>query len=241
MFLFELTSCAMRSSRLPFPAGLYKPEHAYPPIQSAVSIMLALLCLSLPFRFAPQIDSWAPPCVRSAGAAWGAARGAAPGRATGNDRMKTTALKKHLQYKVPQLRLALIRENDVKPSTIYCPSDIELFAEPLKYATEEYFIAFHLDAKHNVIGYTEVSHGTLSASLVHPREVFKAALLSNAHAILVAHNHPAGSLYPSKEDLETTQQLVAAGKILGVPVLDHIIVAYSGIRSIRENHPSLFE
>lgn len=155
--------------------------------------------------------------------------------------MKTRALKKHLQYKVPQLRLALIRENDVKPSAVYTPSDIELFAEPLKVATEEYFIAFHLDTKHNVVGYHEVSHGTLSASLVHPREVFKAVLLSNAHAVLVAHNHPSGSLTPSKEDLETTTQLVSAGKLLGVAVVDHIIVAHLGIRSIREYYPSLFE
>lgn len=157
--------------------------------------------------------------------------------------MKTRALKKHLQYKIPQIRLALIRENDVKPSAIYTPSDIELFAEPLKHATEEYFIAFHLDTKHNVVGFHEVSHGTLSASLVHPREVFKfkAGLLSNAHAILVAHNHPSGSLAPSAEDLETTKQLVTAGKILGVPVIDHIIVAHSGIRSLREYEPRLFE
>lgn len=155
--------------------------------------------------------------------------------------MKTTALKKHLRYKVPQIRLALIRENDVKASPVYTPSDIELFAEPLKHATEEYFIAFHLDTRHNVVGYHEVSHGTLSSSLVHPREVFKAVLLSNAHAVLVAHNHPSGSLTPSAEDLETTKQLVAGGKLLGVPVIDHIIVSYVGIQSIRENHPWLFD
>jgi DNA repair protein RadC len=86
-----------------------------------------------------------------------------------------------------------------------------------------------------------VSHGTISASLVHPREVFKAALLSNAHTIIVAHNHPTGELTPSDEDLQTTEQLVKVGRLLGVSVLDHIIVSFRGIKSLREYHPDLFE
>ncbi|MBX9772200.1 MAG: hypothetical protein K2X29_12560 [Candidatus Obscuribacterales bacterium] len=154
--------------------------------------------------------------------------------------MKATALKKHLRYQIPQIKLALIRENDVEPKKIFSPNDIAIFVEPLKLASEEYFIAFHLDSRHNVIGFHEVSHGTLSASLVHPREVFKAALLSNSHALIVAHNHPGGSLAPSRDDLETTEQLISAGKILGVNIIDHIIVSYAGIRSIREYHPDLF-
>ncbi|HNB22737.1 MAG TPA: JAB domain-containing protein, partial [Candidatus Melainabacteria bacterium] len=68
----------------------------------------------------------------------------------------------------------------------------------------------------------------------------KAAILSNSYAILVAHNHPGGSLTPSREDLETTEQLVSAGKLLGVPVVDHVIVAAGGIHSIRENRPDLW-
>jgi DNA repair protein RadC len=83
----------------------------------------------------------------------------------------------------------------------------------------------HLNTKFEVIGLHEVSHGTLSASLVHPREVFKAALVANSYAILVCHNHPSGAkLTPSKEDFETTKQLIAAGKVLGVSVLDHLIL-----------------
>jgi DNA repair protein RadC len=155
--------------------------------------------------------------------------------------MTNKILQKHLRYRVPQMKLALIRQRVCEPSTIFTPSDIDQFTEPLKHFSEEYFIAYHLDTKHHVIGYHEVSHGTLSSSLVHPREVFKAALLSNAHSIIVAHNHPTGSLTPSDEDLATTKQLVEAGKIMGVPLLDHIIVSCRGLRSLREYDRFIFE
>lgn len=145
-------------------------------------------------------------------------------------------LAQHLKYMVPQVRLALIREPECKALPIQCPEDVEKFVEPLKYYDTEHFVAFHLNARHEVTGYCIVSKGTVSASLVHPREVFKAALLSNSYAILVAHNHPGGSLIPSREDLETTEQLVKAGKLMGVPVVDHVIVSASGIYSIREQH-----
>lgn len=80
----------------------------------------------------------------------------------------------------------------------------------------------------------------ISATLVHPREVFKAALIANSHGIIVAHNHPAGSLTPSQDDLDTTTQLIQAGKILGVEILDHIIVSSNGLRSLRETEPQLW-
>jgi DNA repair protein RadC len=155
--------------------------------------------------------------------------------------MSTKLISKHLKYKIPQFKLALIREPEPKATSIHTPDDIEQFVEPMKHFSEEYFVAFHLDAKHHVIGYHEVSHGTISASLVHPREVFKAALLSNAHTIIVAHNHPTGELTPSDEDLQTTEQLVKVGRLLGVSVLDHIIVSFRGIKSLREHYPDLFE
>lgn len=112
--------------------------------------------------------------------------------------------------------------------------------EPLRHYSEEHFIAFHLDCKFHAIGFHEVSHSTLSASLVHPREVFKAALLANSYAIIVAHNHPGGSETPSKEDVQTTKQLVEAGELLGVHVLDHVIVTASGLASLRETHSHLW-
>ena len=151
------------------------------------------------------------------------------------------ALKKKLRYMVPEIRLALIKEGGVKAKGIRRPDDMEQFVEPLKFFSEEHFISFHVDAKNAIIGYHDISHGTLNASLVHPREVFKAALLTNAYGIIVAHNHPAGSLDPSREDLETTTQLIKAGALLGVNVIDHLIVSSNGMRSLRERYPELWD
>ena len=115
-----------------------------------------------------------------------------------------------------------------EPITVRTPQDAARLLGPLKHAPEEHFVAIHLNAKHEVIGLHEVSHGTLSTSLVHPREVFKAALVANSFAILVCHNHPSGStLVPSSEDFATTKQLLQAGKLLGVAVVDHLIIGFS--------------
>lgn len=154
--------------------------------------------------------------------------------------MSTRQLKRNLKYLIPEFKLALIREGKQEPLQIQCPQDVDRFIEPLKHASEEKFLALHMSSQHTVIGFHVVSHGTLTSSLVHPREVFKAALLSNANCLIVAHNHPGGSLVPSSEDIETTEKLVAVGKMIGVPVIDHIIVAAKGITSLRENHPELF-
>jgi len=154
--------------------------------------------------------------------------------------MNSRTLKKHLKYIVPEMRLALIKEPGVKPVPIGCPDDLDKFVEPLRFYSEEKFVCFHLNAKNEVIGYCIVSHGTLSASLVHCREVFKAALLANSYALIVAHNHPGGSLTPSLEDIETTEKLIQAGSLLGVPVIDHVIVSSNGLCSLRETHGHLW-
>lgn len=86
-------------------------------------------------------------------------------------------------------------------------------------------------------GYAELG---ITQSLVHPREVFKCAILSNSHSIIIAHNHPGGSLTPSDEDIAITRQLIQAGKLLGIEVLDHLIVSFNGIRSIREYYPEVW-
>ncbi len=159
---------------------------------------------------------------------------------SGKAKREARPLRKHLKYLIPQYRLVLVKEPGVTPKNITSPDDIEQFIEPLKHYAEEHFVAFHLDAKFAGVGHQIVSHGTVTASLVHPREVFKAAILSNSYALIVAHNHPAGSLTPSAEDIETTRTLIDAGKLLGIQVIDHIIVSSNGHRSIRESRPELW-
>jgi len=156
-------------------------------------------------------------------------------------RKTTRSLKKHYQYIIPQYRLILVKEPGVKPTTITSPISFHHFVQPLTQYSEEHFVAFHLDAKFQVIGYHEVSKGTLNASLVHPREVFKAALLSNAYAIIVAHNHPSGSVSASREDIETTKKLIEAGEILGVSVIDHCIVSSESMNCLRETECYLWD
>jgi DNA repair protein RadC len=149
-----------------------------------------------------------------------------------------------LKYRLPKIRLCLVheREHSDEMYIVRNPKDAAQFLEPLRLAPEEHFISLHLNSRHEVIGLHEVSHGTLSASLVHPREVFKAAVLANSHSILVCHNHPSGSrLSASREDIDTTEQLLGAGKILGISVLDHIILSpVHEPFSVREHHPDLW-
>jgi DNA repair protein RadC len=88
----------------------------------------------------------------------------------------------------------------------------------------EHFAALLLDTKNQLIGITTVSVGDLSSALVHPREVFKPAILSNAASVILAHNHPSGDPQPSPEDIATTRRLQEAGQILGIEVLDHVVI-----------------
>ena len=97
----------------------------------------------------------------------------------------------------------------------------------------ETFVVIHLDSKRGLLSVEVVAMGTLNATLVHPREVFKGALLANAASVVIAHNHPSGNTAPSPEDLALTRQLLKAGELLGVPVDDHIIVGDTAA-SLRE-------
>lgn len=97
----------------------------------------------------------------------------------------------------------------------------------LRRETKEYFFAIHLDGKNRICCVDEVSVGSLNQSVVHPREVFKTALLSSAASIILVHNHPTGDSTPSREDIEITRRLKEAGEIIGVKLLDHIIIGDS--------------
>ena len=132
---------------------------------------------------------------------------------------------------VPGLRVSLVRDaasNPVPPDTIAdTPQNaVNVVRAFIPQGEErEHFVALYLDARSRVKGACVVSIGTLSASLVHPREVFRPAIVAGAAAVIVAHNHPSGDVTPSAEDREATRRLVRAGELLGVPLLDHVIVA----------------
>lgn len=104
----------------------------------------------------------------------------------------------------------------------------------------EVFGFLSLDARHRFIGINELTHGTRSQAPVDPAEVFRRALLDDANGVLVFHNHPSGDLDPSRDDLGLTRRLVEAGRMLGVPVHDHMIVAGARWLSLRSIRPRLF-
>ncbi len=128
------------------------------------------------------------------------------------------------------LRLQVVKEEEFPYSckaTLNSPEDVrDLLTKSMEMhlEAEEVFIMVTVDTKNRVTGIFEVSRGSLSSSLVHPREVFKRALLMNAAGIFVAHNHPSGDVTPSTDDTSTTKKLKKAGEVLGVQLLDHLII-----------------
>ena len=117
-----------------------------------------------------------------------------------------------------------------------CPQDVADFLMPrLRYAAKEQFVVILLNNKNKVIGTEVVSEGSLSSSIVHPREVYAPAILHHAAAIMVAHNHPSGDPKPSTEDTEVTRVLARSGKVLGIPMIDHVIIGDGNYYSFLEN------
>ena len=117
-----------------------------------------------------------------------------------------------------------------------CPQDVADFLMPrLRFAAKEQFVVILLNNKNKVIGTEVVSEGSLSSSIVHPREVYAPAILHHAAAIMVAHNHPSGDPKPSFEDEEVTRMLSRSGKVLGIPMIDHVIIGDGNYYSFLEN------
>jgi len=102
----------------------------------------------------------------------------------------------------------------------------------IKDKAKEHFKLILLNPRNKIIGISTISIGTLNASLVHPREVFKDAITHSAASVVLAHNHPSGDPEPSEDDIKITKKLVESGKILGIEVLDHIIIAKNGFKSL---------
>jgi DNA repair protein RadC len=123
-----------------------------------------------------------------------------------------------------------------KTKPLHTIEDILPHLKFIRTKRQEYILCLSLDSGNRLITRRVVTIGTLTSSLVHPREVFAGPLKDRAASVIVAHNHPSGDPYPSHKDIEATQQLAAAGILLGVPLRDHIIVAKEGVYSFKSNH-----
>ena len=133
--------------------------------------------------------------------------------------------------KVNVVSIQLVKERSLAYGSkrINCPQDAaSIVGDFLAGADREHFVVICLDTKNNVNALNTVSVGTLNSSLVHPREVFKAAILANSNGIILSHNHPSGDPTPSREDLEITKRLAEVGKIMGIEVIDHVVIGDNG-------------
>jgi DNA repair protein RadC len=106
----------------------------------------------------------------------------------------------------------------------------------LRAEDREHFVAFDLDVRHRIIARRVVHVGTLTSVDVHPREVFKPAIVNSAAAIIIAHNHPSGDPSPSRQDIELTERLRETGTLVGIAILDHVVVAAEGYVSFAERY-----
>lgn len=122
-----------------------------------------------------------------------------------------------------------------KIEVVHGPEDAAHYAMPrFRFEQREHFAVMLLNTKNHILGISDVSIGSLSASVVHPREVFRAAIRFAAASMILFHNHPSGDPSPSREDIAVTQRLVKAGKIMDIPVLDHIILGDNRFLSLKE-------
>ncbi|MFC3750629.1 DNA repair protein RadC [Paenibacillus sp. GCM10012306] len=122
-----------------------------------------------------------------------------------------------------------------EPVIIRSPQDAaEILTEQLRYLQKEHFVCLFLNTKNHVIAQETLSMGSLNASIVHPREVFRAAIKCSSASIICAHNHPSGDPTPSPEDIALTGRLLRAGEIVGIDVLDHLIIGDKGFVSLKE-------
>ncbi|WP_445478307.1 JAB domain-containing protein [Lysinibacillus irui] len=136
-----------------------------------------------------------------------------------------------VQVKLVREKTLLYKDRKIRsPRCAY-----DLIRDFLGDVDREHFIVLCLDTKNQPTCLQVVHIGSLNASIVHPREVLKPALLSNAASIIVAHNHPSNVSDPSPEDIEVTKRLVQAGEILGIDILDHLILCTDTFRSLKES------
>ena len=159
-------------------------------------------------------------------------------QAVQQDGSRQSAYQRSLFSHLPLYTTRLVREGMFtfpEREQVTAPADVAaVLTAYFEDRDREEFVICLLDTANTLIGLSCASTGGLAASIVEPRQVFKTAILANAAAIIVAHNHPSGNPEPSREDIRITRQLAEAGKLMGVPVHDHLILTDHGYTSLAE-------
>ena len=141
-----------------------------------------------------------------------------------------TAIKKDIHSMIREVTVQF-KPLNTERITVDNPARVSEFVQDkIGNDARESFILLCIGNKNEVVSYSVISIGTVTEAIVHPREVFLPAIMTKASGIIVAHNHPSGVNLPSRQDIETTKRLVEAGKVIGIPLVDHIIVGF--------NHPA---
>lgn len=153
--------------------------------------------------------------------------------------MSNAGSKRRFGAALPDLELRIVLVGDAPApygEPITCAENVwQTLKADVSSWDRERFITIALDSAHRILGVEEVSVGSLNASIVHPREVFKGLILANAYGFICAHNHPSGDTAPSDEDLSITRRLKGVGDLLGIPLIDHIILGGSGFYSFKQS------
>ena len=150
----------------------------------------------------------------------------APPTAAGRNASRMSALTEYAKR---------MRNTDPRPVIDSARAVAGIIPASVREAKKEHFVVLCLNARRQLTHQETVSIGTLSASLVHPREVFSPAISAAAAAVVVIHNHPSGDPTPSAEDRDVTRRLQRAGELLGIPLADHVVVSATGFFSFREH------
>jgi DNA repair protein RadC len=142
------------------------------------------------------------------------------------------------KYKGIRCRVCLVRESSSDEMIdINGAEDVyDLVKEELENADREILLSVMLTIKNQLIGVETVNIGSVHATIISARDLFKSAILANAFGIVICHNHPSGNLDPSRDDIAITKRLVDAGELLGIKVLDHLIISNRGYTSMRDHH-----
>lgn len=141
-----------------------------------------------------------------------------------------TAIKKDIHSMIREVTVQF-KPLDTERIKVDNPARVSEFVQDkIGNDARESFILLCIGNKNEVVSYSVISIGTVTEAIVHPREVFLPAIMTKASGIIVAHNHPSGVNLPSRQDIETTKRLAEAGKVIGIPLVDHIIVGF--------NHPA---